>query len=303
MTTKLWSSSAALACVTGIAILGFASTACALDAYWRGTRSDNWNDGRDPSTQLSNWYRDTAGQMPVPVPDRTAIFAGSAGRSPQVVDSVEIERIRLDPDAAAVEIGVAELGNLIITGAGIVNQSAVTPLFHVLGVMEFRGSAQLKSAGAKSAAFRVTRGAPFGALLIFRDDSKGGDASAEILHGHAHVQFVDGASAQNMVIANLFGNVDFFDRSTGGNAELVNHLNGRSDFASIGPQQDGIVTIGAIRNDGLMIIGERTNLVVRRNLVLDTFAQGKVRFDIRASGKVTRAGNIVVQGQRGSAAI
>jgi hypothetical protein len=300
MAAKAWSGSAALACLAGVAMLGFTSTACALDAYWAGLRSNDWSDGLDPINQVSNWYHDPASQVPANVPDGTAIFAGMSGLlPPDVVGYVEIEKIRFQPGAALVAIGIANTANLVVKAGGISNQSAVTPLFHVAGVIEFRGSARLTSASARSAFFRLIAGAPLGTLVLFRDDSKGGDASVETLHAHTYVQFVDRASAQNMEIANRFGKVDFFNRSTGGNAELVNHLHGRVDFDSIGPQPDGIVTIGAIRNDGVMIISNRTNLVVQRNLVLDAFAQGKVKFEVlgKNSGRATRAGNIVVHGK------
>ena len=299
MTLKIWSGAATFACAAGLAILGFASTACALDAYWLGSRSNQWTVGPDPSNQVSNWYRDPAYQMPVPMPDRTAIFAGTAARDvpPELRRaSVTIDRIRIEPDAAPFEVGVA--GELIINGAGIVNQSAATPLFNISGHMEFHGASRLTSVGARSAAFRLSDTSNFGGflgvLLSFQGTSKGGDAAVETLHNNTFVQFVNQASAQNMMIANLFGHVDFFDRSSGGNAELVNHLQGRTEFHSVGPAQNGIVTIGAIRNDGLLTIGQPTTLVVQRDLVLNTFAQGRLRFRIT---KGRRTGEIVVRGK------
>jgi hypothetical protein len=298
MTAKAWSGSVPLACAAGLAVLCFASSACALDAYWRGTVNSNWNTGVDPNTQLSNWYRDAAGQIPANVPDRTAIFTGT-GRAAAIEDKIQIEKIRLEPNAAPVEIGVRASGRLIIENGGIANQSGVTPLFHMLGTVEFHGSARLTSANTRSALFRLThRGANPGSVLRFRDKSKGGNASVETLRFATLVRFEDEASAQNMVITNLFGNVDFLDRSTGDNAELVNHLSGELHILSAGPLPEGIVKIGAIRNDGLMVVGNRTNLVVRRNLILDLLAEGKLRFEINgfAGSRATRAGNIVVHG-------
>jgi hypothetical protein len=101
-----------------------------------------------------------------------------------------------------------------------------------------------------------------------------------------------------MDIDNGFGIVSFRGRSTGGNAEIVNHLDGMLGFDSIGPQQDGIVTIGSIRNDGRMFLGDQTKLVVRRNFRLDVFPQGELRFElgIHPDGN-TRVGNIVVRGK------
>jgi hypothetical protein len=131
MTAKVWSGSAALACAVWVAILGFASSAFALDAYWGGKRSSNWNEGRAPGTQVSNWYRDPTHQLPVRVPDRTAIFAGTAGRdvSPVISDNAEIGRILVEPNALPFSVGVERTGGLVINGAGIVNQSAATPFF------------------------------------------------------------------------------------------------------------------------------------------------------------------------------
>jgi hypothetical protein len=153
--------------------------------------------------------------------------------------------------------------------------------------MIFRNFARLRSAGARSAAISVVR-----AGLSFEGNSKGGDATVETLRRDSYLYFFDKASAQNMVIANRFGNVNFRNRSTGGDAELVNHSAGRSYFYSVGPQRDGIVTMGAIRNDGLLLIGYDTSLVVRRDLVLDLFAQASVRVEVLG----TRVGSLVVRG-------
>ena len=140
-------------------------------------------------------------------------------------------------------------------------------------------------------------------MTKFRERSTGGSAHLTNHAGFpaAVTRFEGFSSAERMTITNLGsggfgidgGDTSFSDRSTGGDADFVNHSDGILSFADTrGPAGNRVVTAGSIYNVGRLYVG-LNKLVVREDFTQE--AQGGV--SLRVEFKGARHGSVRVEGK------
>jgi hypothetical protein len=103
------------------------------------------------------------------------------------------------------------------------------------------------------------------------------------------------------------GTVVFRDQSTGGKAYLVNEEGGQATFEGIGPAGHGVIPIGEISNDGVVVVVAGTLLVER---VFHQWPPGTLSLRLSpegvsavvAGGFALLNGNLVVLAERGAKA-
>lgn len=293
---------AMLACALAI---GITAQAYALDAFWHGVRSTDWNHGIHPPTQTSNWYSlAPPNGLPRQVPDGTATFANGAVRMRlKISDDTVIATMRFPANTATYTFGIDTDKQLLINGSGLINNSTVSPFFFVDGSMTFVQAAKMTGTAGPSAKISTINDG----TLSFRNTSRGGNAIVKNILGGKTV-FFDRSSADQMVITNLGSNggaqtTSFFGRSNGGEAKFRNKAEGILNFQSTsGPAGDRKVTAGQISNAGRMKVGLNTLTV------LEAFKQtgsGFLQLQItpKLAGRVvvrnaaTIGGTLVIDGQ------
>ena len=284
---------------------GIISQAYALDAFWHGVRSDDWNDGIHPPTQQSNWYSQAPPNgLPRQVPDGTAIFANGAVRMRLKISSdTVIATMRFPANTARYTFGIDTDKQLLINGGGLINNSTVSPFFFVDGSMTFVQAAKMTGAAGRSAKISTINDG----TLSFRNTSRGGNAIVANTLGGQTV-FFDRTSADRMVINNFAlkggaSTTTFLGRSNGGEAQFENEAEGIINFQSTtGPAGDRKVTAGSIDNAGRLNVGLNTLTVLNK---FKQAGSGFLRLTIapQQGGRVlvknvaTIGGNLVISGQ------
>ena len=163
--------------------------------------------------------------MPNTVPNNPAdiaTFGVSNTANVSLSASVTVDSIVFSPGASAYTIASTSASNIVLAGAGIVNNSGVTQNFTTLtGInytfaMSFTGSAR---AGVMTVFTNSGNGNQSGTSEEFRDTS-----SAD------HATFInEGPISQNNRAA---GSINFFDSSTAANSTILNNGGGTFFFAN-----------------------------------------------------------------------
>lgn len=281
-----------------------APSADAEDAYWHGSRSTNWSDGIQGS--LSNWYAKppfATPNTPLPVPTSTAIFApGAQNHAVVVTGSVRIEEMLFTPGdffpgTGQYGIGIGFRDRLAVTGKGLINRSGAAPgIVIVDGALEFFDSARIVSGSGKSTGITIHGGA-----LHFNGRSNGGDATVSNAHNGNRtgvINFYDRSSAGSMIVTNVGkALVRFSDRSTAGDADLVNNYEFSNPLAALidfrptrGLNGDDKLTVGSIANNFGKVIPGENQITVLRNFTQG--ANGTLEIDVVG----LRAGAVRVNG-------
>jgi len=229
----------------------------ALDAFWHGVRSSDWDHGIDPVTQQSNWYSQAPPNgVATGVPDGEAVFAAGALRmAVEIKFKNEIGAMRFPANTPKYIISIFPDVQFTVTGAGVVNNSTVVPQIRNSGRMIMTRQAKFVGNSARAALVKNQ------SSLRFTGSSGGGNAEVSNESGTAQTVFFGTSSADSMLITNraTLGRTTtaFADRSTGGSAELINENSGSLEFdATTGPAGDGKVTAGRIRNAGSLVLGK-----------------------------------------------
>ena len=205
---------AATMCMGLAGALAYAPDALALDSYWHGVRSSDWNDGK--AGEASNWYElAPPNGNPTEVPDGTAFFAPGALRKTAVVRvKKSIKKVDFTAGNDKYTIYVQNPGGLTVKGQGVANASGQEQGFEVDGKKTFLTLMNNAVTGIGGPANRIT--------II-------NTASGE-------TRFRGTASASNSKITNeTDGKVRFYDKASAGSAELINeqqnseiHFKGKS---------------------------------------------------------------------------
>jgi hypothetical protein len=281
---------AACAMLAFVLALGI-TQASALDAFWHGVRSNDWNHGIHPPSQTSNWYSEKPPNgLPRGVPNGTATFAaGAMSGNIFVENDTEIKFMKFPANTPLYFFSIQTNKTLLVTG-GLLNSSATQQWITIHGTMTFAGPAKVTG----KAKFFVERDGQ----LNFRDASRGGSASVQNAAGQ--VVFSDRASADRMVITNIKSGIvaltSFTDRSTGGKARIANLQGNILSFdRTTGPAGNRKVTAGSINNSGSLNVG-LTNLALSDSFKQD--GKGKLRIQLTRTGggRIVVAGNASVGG-------
>ena len=248
---------------------GAASSASALDAYWRAERGPNWEGGFEPIGETSNWYSQPQGGQPREVPDGRATFNGHAKDFEVLVTERGnvIGTMAIVQDAPRYRFVIMPEAQLTVNGNGLVNASphAVNILVREGGLLTFDRGARLIGSG-RSANIEVQR-----ASVGLHGTAHGGNAFVKNNGGGIVISEL--ATAGQMTIDNDglssdYGTVSISERSTGGDAKILNREFGEVGFYSRGPSGDGTVSAGKINNRGRLLLGLKTKqLVVREDFV------------------------------------
>ncbi len=204
--------------------LSTASSTFAGSATWKTSPSSgDWNTA-------ANW-------LPMTVPNGvsdTATFASSSTTNVSLSANIEVDGIVFDASASAFMIGTGPRV-LVLTGAGIVNNSGITQNFSVLlgngDIIRFRNSA---TAGNETT-FTTSSTSPFtGGKIAFDDFSSAGGGT-----------FTNDSSPNGSVATS--GATVFHDNSSAANGAFIN--NGGAGSGAAG---------GFMRFDGRSAAGEGT---------------------------------------------
>jgi hypothetical protein len=285
---------AAHVAAAAVLLFGFGAPAGAGQAFfWHGVRSAVWNDGIQGGA--SNWYN-KAPPNGDPVADpfgrNTARFAPNALRkSVTFSDFVTIRTMLFYPNVEQYRFTLKGQ-DLNISGGGIVNNAAATPIFVVnLGAeLKFSGAARIVANGAGRGALIQTRDST---RVKFVGTSDGGNADIDNTESGITV-FGNKSSAASMFITNNGekAKIFFFDQSTAGRAALINNR-GTLKFDTAGPNGDRAITSGSISNAGNMqVVSER--LSVTGQLTLRSAGKLTIDYDFGAKTEVVRP--IIVDG-------
>jgi hypothetical protein len=296
-----------IACALCILALGPVHGVRADEAYWQGVRSGDWNDRIDPGTRLSNWYSKAPPRGdPLQVPQGTAIFTPGASKTNlRITRDTVIGSIRFEPNAPQYMFRILP-DNTLSVSRGVVNRSAtITPGFDLLtrAGMQLRQTARFASIPGEIARSSFIRMSEDSSLQLF-ESSRGGDVIVSNADGN--IIFKDSSSAERMAIGN-YRTVVFRDQSTGDRAYLVNEVGGQATFDGIGPDGDGVIPIGEISNDGVVVVVAGTLLVAR---VFHQWHPGTLSLRLAregasavvAGGFALLKGNLVVRADRGAKA-
>jgi|GEM_PF-2988606 len=255
----------------------------ALDAYWHGVRSTDWNDGK--AGEDSNWYEMAPPNgNPLNVPDGTAFFAPGAQNLIVTVDTATtIRKVDFTAGNDQYVIVVNAPGSLAIRGAGVANASALVQKFTVDGAaarLQFRNAAVAGIAGSANR-IRITN--DDGGQTKFRDTSEA--ANADIVNQqNGKVWFLNDSSAGTADILNKFrgSEIHFEGDATSDNATIVNRRG--SVFVSRSRRKS--VHVRDLENDSKLSVGT-VRLDVGKKLTLSRKSTVSMRASKKGNGKIT----------------
>jgi hypothetical protein len=255
----------------GLALgLASASAAQALDGYWHGILSNDWNDGL--AGDASNWF-DMAPPNgdAVDVPDGTAIFAPGAQTMDVVVNKLtQIKKVEFTAGNDAYTIFVTSKGGLTISGAGVSNVSAVAQTFSVDG---------------KSS------------LLTFRNDAEAGIPGAGALpvtivnKDRGETRFKGKSSASDAEITNEGGKLRFDDKSSAGSAKLTNN-HSKSEIHFLDKATGGSATIQNVKGAVLFKKTNRKSVPVKKIVNKSRLIVGPAKVAIANTLKLTKSATL-----------
>lgn len=244
-------------CCVLLACAAFATAfpARSQNAIWDGFISSDWNTGI--VGDASNWSTVTTPSQPAPVPTNTAFFPVNAFHYfITFSQGTTIENLRVLPNAPLYQFDLSgkrlDIGG--VGGAGIFNEAAIVPIFHVTAGSEFRffgSSSVFGSANIIVSGVAGTEG-----RLVFNASSSAGNA--QIVNRAHGLTFFDRTShaAQSIIVNtgtgaadyglttfllnssallsqitnNNFGSTVFKNDSTAGQAKITNDANGSTLF-------------------------------------------------------------------------
>jgi hypothetical protein len=228
-------------CGTLLLVAALHAEALALDGYWHGVRSTAWGDGVSGGT--SNWYdMAPAAGNPVGVPDDRAIFAPGAQRlTVEVKKKQSIKSIEYAAGNDTYQIMV--LDQLSVTGLGITNSSSLVQAITAKGKqgrLFFRNTAVAGLLGIGTQP-----------IYIYNDDS-------------AETRFYGQSNASNTKVINRKGGLlAFYDRSSAGDAELINSRP-KSEIHFLGKSTGSIAKIDNIKGTVFVDSLKAKSLPIRR---------------------------------------
>jgi autotransporter-associated beta strand protein len=268
--------------LAGVNLGALTVPAGAVDATWVG--------GQQPApaewTQGTNWQSTPANKLP----DGTALFTNNgAPTAVTISNSVSLGQMQFSAGGPAYVINIGNGSNgstLLLSGAGIVVQSASDPLFNVRAGSELEffsssaGSAHLVNEGfsslitfaGSSNAGRAT--IDNGGGLFFAQNSNAGTATINIRPGAA-LSFEDTSEAGTATIKiSTDVTVKFFDRSNGDLARFVfTNTVGALDLSGTkGQNGDGRLSAGSFEGAGGNIYLGANLLIVGGNDLSTDFA-------------------------------
>jgi autotransporter-associated beta strand protein len=277
--------SAIIALLCGSASLAFAGSA----TWLQDPATGNWNTP-------TNWNPATIPNGPSDV----ATFSVSNQTNVTVTSSIILDSIVFQPDASPFNISTsAAFANVLINGAGVINNSAATQNFSINAVGRDQGSLSFAgSATADNAVYSMGGGAArgsFGGTISFFNTSTAGTASffagggvtffdsatagsaiftvnAGMVAGAegGHVEFGNNSTAAHAtLLANgsqnaAGGTIFFLDDSKGGQANVVVQGNGTLDLTLHNPPG---VALRSVQGDGLVELGSSRLTVKPRQKV------------------------------------
>jgi autotransporter-associated beta strand protein len=233
---------------TLLAVVFNLGRAQAVDGTWLlAPASNDWSVG-------TNWS-----SSPV-VPDGTATF--DASNTTTIANSLPltIRTMQFDAGAPAYTFNVEH--GYVITGLGIVNNSANRPVFNINGNV-FTTFTFANQATAGNAIININ----FGEGLFFRNDSNAGNAiitNNSPLIAPTALVFTDNSTAANAtIITNETARTFFEANSSGGQARFITNSGG--EFNMSGLATTGM-TAGSIEGAGNYVLGSKQLEVGGNNL-------------------------------------
>jgi autotransporter-associated beta strand protein len=248
MFRTVWTASRGLLGGTLLAVVFNLARAQAVDGTWLpAPASNDWSVG-------TNWS-----SSPV-VPDGTATFGASNTTTITNSLPLTIGTMQFDAGAPAYTFNVEH--GYVITGLGIVNNSANRPVFNINGNV-FTTFTFANQATAGNAIININ----FGEGLFFRNDSNAGNAiitNNSPLIAPTALVFTDNSTAANAtIITNETARTFFEANSSGGQARFITNSGG--EFNMSGLATTGM-TAGSIEGAGNYVLGSKQLEVGGNNL-------------------------------------
>ena len=268
-----------------------ASPGYAQDATWR-------------TVPLTGTFNNPLNWSPVTVPNGTATFGASTITGLTFLVPTTIGRFTFNPGASGYSFSVPLAGSLEFTGAGIINNSSISPSFFLAPTSSLV-FANTSSAG--NATFTTGIAGILTGNLTFQDNST---ADAASINNNGTVSFIGNSSAGASSIVNN-GLLTFGDTSTAQNATvhttsgaitqfLANANGGQARFITDSGGVFSIVlaanpvTVGSIEGGGTYLLG--ANQLTTGTNDLSTTVSGQIFGLLGGSLVKTGSGSLTLSG-------